>query len=82
MKERTFLFDKPQNVKRLLRIFYVFCGGLFLVDFFLLRHVSREWESLTGFYAIYGFAACVVLVLLAKLLRKVVMKDENFYENE
>ena len=32
-----------------------------------------------GSYALYGFVACVVLVLLGKLLRRAVMRDENYY---
>ncbi|MEX2494583.1 MAG: hypothetical protein WD448_00760 [Woeseia sp.] len=30
-------------------------------------------------YAIYGFVACVVLVLLGRILRRLVMRDENYY---
>jgi hypothetical protein len=33
-------------------------------------------------YAIYGFIACVVLVLLGRLLRRVVMRDERYYRGE
>lgn len=32
-----------------------------------------------GSYAVYGFVACVVLVLLGKGLRRLVMRDENYY---
>lgn len=30
-------------------------------------------------YAIYGFVACVVLVLLGIVLRRLVMRGENYY---
>jgi hypothetical protein len=30
-------------------------------------------------YAIYGFFACVVLVLLGRLLRRLVMRRESYY---
>lgn len=33
-------------------------------------------------YAIYGFIACVVLVLLGRALRRVVMRDERYYRGE
>jgi hypothetical protein len=33
-----------------------------------------------GFYAIYGFVACVLLVVIAKELRKLLMRDENYYD--
>jgi hypothetical protein len=31
-------------------------------------------------YAIYGFLACVILVLLGRLLRRIVMRAENVYD--
>ena len=74
------LWDNPQNVKRLLYVFYFICAVLFLVDFFVHRHMVHTWESLWGFYAIYGWVACVILVLVAKELRKVLMRREDYYD--
>ncbi len=89
-KVKQFLFDDPKNVKRLLRGFYGFCIALFLIDIidFALRkthlghvrHVERGWEGLPGFYAIYGFVACVLLVVIAKQIRKVLMREEDYYD--
>ena len=78
--EKQYLFDKPKNVSRLLGGFYVICGILLLLDFVLHRHVSLSWEHLPGFYAIYGFVACVLLVLIAKEMRKVLMRKEDYYD--
>lgn len=50
------------------------------MDLFIHRHIYHSWESFTGFYAFYGFLACVVLVLLARELRKLVMRDEDYYD--
>lgn len=33
----------------------------------------------TASYALYGFAACVLLVLLGIVLRRLVMRDESYY---
>jgi len=30
-------------------------------------------------YAIYGFSACVLLVVLGRILRRLVMRDEDYY---
>lgn len=78
--EKLYLFDKPENVNRLLRGFYVVCGLLFALDFIIHRHSSHPLEQLTGFYAFYGFIAFVILVVVAKLLRKVVMRKEDYYD--
>ena len=80
--ERQYLFDKPRNVTRLLRGFYAICLALFLLDLLLHRHVTHSWENLPGFYAIFGFIACVVLVLVARELRKLVMRKEDYYDDE
>jgi hypothetical protein len=74
-------FDDPNNLKRVLRVFYAICVGLLLLDFIHHRHVIHAWESMWGFYAVFGFVACVVLVLVAKEMRKVVMRDESYYED-
>jgi len=75
-------FDDPSNLKRVLKLFYIACGGLLLVDVVYHRHVTHAWENLWGFYAIFGFVACVVLVLGAKEMRKVLMRDESYYEDD
>lgn len=82
MTEREHFFDKPQNLKKVLRIFYAVCVALLLVDLVHHRHVSHPWESWWGFYALFGFVACVALVLLAKELRKLVMRGEDYYERD
>ena len=80
--EKRYLFDDPRNVDRLLYGFYCVCVVLLGLDFFLHRHISHAWENLAGFYALFGFVACVVLVLVAKEMRKVVMRDEDYYDVE
>lgn len=34
-----------------------------------------------GSYALYGFLACVILVLLGIVLRRLVMRDEHYYDD-
>jgi hypothetical protein len=75
-------FDDPANLKKVLKIFYITCAGLLLLDVVYHRHVTHAWESLWGFYGIFGFVACVVLVLVAKEMRKVLMRDEDYYEGD
>jgi len=79
-EEKQYLFDKPENVSRLLRGFYLICGILFLLDFVLHRHISIIWEKIPGFYALFGFVACVILVLVAKEMRKFLMRKKDYYD--
>jgi len=78
--EKQHIFDKPENVKRLLRGFYAVCGVLVVLDFVLHRHIAHSWENTPAFYAIFGFIACVVLVLIAKEMRKALMRKEDYYD--
>jgi len=74
-------FDKPQNVTLILRGFYVICILLVVADFVVHRHIYLRFEEIPAFYAIYGFVACVVLVVIAKEMRKIFMKDETYYDD-
>jgi membrane protein YdbS with pleckstrin-like domain len=78
--EKVYFLDKPDNVARLLKVFYVICFLLFAADFVLHRHTTHDWEQLPGFYAIFGFVAFVMLVLVAKLMRKLLMRKEDYYD--
>ena len=80
-KEKIHIFDRPENVERLLKVFYAICILLAVADFVLHRHIGFDWEKIPAFYAIYGFVACVLLVLIAKRMRKVVMRKEDYYDD-
>ena len=79
--EKQHMFDKPENVKRLLQIFFSSLVVLLGLDFTFHKHTYFPWEGWPFFYAIFGFVACVVLVLVAKyILRPLVIRDEDYYE--
>ena len=78
-EEKTHLFDKPQNVRRLLRGFYAICTLLVVADFVVHRHVYHPFERLPTFYALFGFIACVLLVLVATQMRRALMRGEDYY---
>ena len=79
--EKLYLFDKPKNVQRLMRGFYLCCVLLVLAEFVIHRHIVHPWEWIFGFHALYGFVACVVLVLIATQMRRLLMRDEDYYDD-
>ena len=79
-KEKKYIFDNPRNVKRLLAVFFSFLGLLLIIDFFIPKHGYFEWENWPGFYAAFGFAACVLVIFIAKLLRVLTKKGERYYD--
>lgn len=80
-REKRHFFDKKEHIKGVLWAFYLLCAGLLIVDSFYHRHVTHEWERLWGFYAFYGFVACVILVLVAKGMRRFLMRSEEYYDD-
>jgi len=74
---KRYLFDNPRNVRLVVRGLSAICVLLVGIELVVHRHLAHEWESLFGFYALYGFVACVLLVLLAAEMRKLVMRDED-----
>lgn len=74
------VFDNPRNVRRVIYALLAACVVVLGGDFFVYRHIDHPWESIFGFYAIYGFVACVLLVLVAKELRRIIMRREDYYD--
>lgn len=72
--------DEPRNVNRIVYGLYTLCGLLFLADLFYTRHPHFSFEGWFGFYAGFGFIASVALVLTAKQLRRLLRRDEDYYE--
>ena len=72
--------DKPAVRKRIRNVLYVVCVLLVLADFVVHRHIVMPLERIPAYYAIYGFIALVSVVMLAKLLRKLVGREEDYYE--
>ena len=78
--EKTYWLDQPRNVNRLVYGLVLICGVLLLADFFYHKHIHFAFEGWFGFFAWYGFLVCVGLVLLAKALRRIVKRDEDYYD--
>ncbi len=75
------IFDNPRNVKILLMLLFGGCLALVIINFFVHKHGHYSWEEWSGFYAAYGFIACVGLVLASKyVLRKIVKRREDYYD--
>ena len=71
--------EQPRALNRLILVLVVVCAGLFIADFFLIRHGHFEWENFYGFYGIFGFCAFYFIVIAAKNLRRLIGRNENYY---
>jgi hypothetical protein len=78
-KEITWL-DSEKNRRRFRGWFYASLAVLLVVERVILKHGHFAWEEASGFYAAYGFIGCVGLIFVAKLLRRLVRRRENYYD--
>ena len=76
------VFDRPRNVRRLLRCFYAALVLLLVVDPFVHKHAAFPWEAAPGFFAAYGFISCVGLIFIAKGLRRLIRRPEDYYASK
>jgi hypothetical protein len=77
---KEYWLDSPSNVTRLVWCLYGVCGLLLAIDVLVPKHGPFALEHAFGFYALFGFIACVALVLVAKALRRVLMRPEDYYD--
>jgi hypothetical protein len=80
MKKELKIFDKPENVKKLLLAFYASLVLLLISEFFIHKHVVFGWEGKPWFFAVYGFTSCVGLIFIAKIMRIFIKKNEDYYD--
>lgn len=72
--------ERPGSVGKLIGILMTVASLAVVADGFYEKHGHYAFERIFGFQAAYGFVSCVVLVLAATQMRKLVMRDEHYYE--
>lgn len=80
--ERQRWLDRPGNVDKVVYALYAVCAALFAIDFFFHKHAHFAFENWLGFYGLFGLIGSVTLVMLAKGLRKIIIRPEDYYESE
>ncbi len=80
--EKPRWLDRTENVSKVVWILVAICAALFVADAFYHKHAHYAVEEWFGFYGIYGFVVCVGLVLGAKWLRTILMRPEDYYDDD
>ena len=85
IKEPGGWLDKPKAVRRFFFAVYLICGALLVAVFFLFgvenAHPHPLEESVRFLvYPMYGFISFWFLVLVAKPMRKLLIRSEDYYE--
>ena len=73
---------KKENIKKLWVCSIVLLVSLILVQLIFPIKGHFEVESWIGFGAWFGFIACILMILFAKILGLVVKKPEDYYEKD
>ncbi len=79
--------DKPNSVPspwagRILVVFFALCGIALALDLFgrpEKHHPIEEWPFIYPFFGFFGIA---LLIVMAKGLRRLVMRTEDYYDAE
>lgn len=73
--------DYPQNIRKVRIWFYIVLALLVLPDLFIHKHaLFYSYETWPGFYALFGFVSCVVIIVVSKLLGFVLKRKEDYYD--
>jgi hypothetical protein len=84
--KKKYWLDDKKNVDKIWWGVVVVTVLLCLADFLYHKHsafapgsTAAKVDEFWTFYGVYGFVACVGLVLAAKIVRKLLMRSENYY---
>ncbi len=72
--------DRPGSVALLVKLLVGLAVLTVLADLFYHKHGEYGFQEWIGFDAVYGFVSCVVLVLVARGLRRLLLRREDYYE--
>ena len=79
-ERRSYWLDEPRNVDKLVYLVYGICVGLLFADLLYDKHPHFAVEGWLDFYGFYGFASYTALIFIAKALRKLVRRREDYYD--
>lgn len=75
--------DSPLGAKRICYVLLAACGLLVVVGALIPHHDAYGMGAIVaripGFYGIFGFVMSALLVVVAKVLRRILMRPENYY---
>lgn len=78
-RQRSHWLDQPGNVRFLWRGFIFVLALTVLAEFLVQLHPTFPIESLFGFSAAYGFTACALMIIGAKVLGLLIKRSDTYY---
>ena len=79
-EDKKYWLDDPRNVNKFVFTLYAVCIVLLGADLLDHKHSHFDFEEVFGFFGLFGFVAFVGLDLAAKVLRKLLKREEDYYD--
>ncbi|MEM8988604.1 MAG: hypothetical protein AAGC95_17985 [Pseudomonadota bacterium] len=73
-------FEKPSTVRAIWILLIAACSMSAVAGIVVPMHPYFGFDGFPIFYAIYGFIAFSFIVLAGQHLRKLIMRDEDYYD--
>ena len=76
-------FRRPSSRARLrwARVLYVVCALTLVPSLFIHPHSEFGFAEIPGFHALLAFVTGCVLVLVAIVVRRIIIRPEDYYEH-
>ena len=72
---------RPRTIRRLWQVFIAILALTVIAELAIEAHPHFAVERIFGGYAIYGFAACAALILVAKALGLLLKRPDSYYDD-
>jgi hypothetical protein len=72
--------DRPRHAGGIVYTLAALCVLLVLADLFYEKHTHFGWEGWFGFFGFFGFIAFFLIVLSGRPLRRLLMREEDYYD--
>jgi hypothetical protein len=79
MSSKNHWLDDPRNVKMLWRGFLVLLAVVVAAELLITLHPHFAIDAVPAFHAVYGFLACAVMIVVAKLLGLLLKRPDTYY---
>jgi hypothetical protein len=72
--------DRPSSISLIIKLLVAACALSVAADFFYHKHGDYHFQHWFAFDAVFGFLAYVGLVTAAKGVRRLLMRNEDYYD--
>lgn len=79
--ERHWL-TRPETIRKLWALFIAVLAAVVLAELLVQREVHFDVERLFAFYALFGFVACAVLIVVAKAIGVFLKRPDTYYDDK